>query len=193
MTESLRDLSFLFHAGEDLCLKAQALFGNEHRQKEWFMARALLRELGGENCVIEYSESGKPVLSGGSAHVGISHSAAFFALGLNAASPIGLDIEQKSGRALRVAEKFLSVEEMRTLPMAEAEDAEGMQCREDAATAMWSAKEAVFKLSGSDFTTLPEVALSPSAEGYVSVSGGRAVRVLRQDFDRFVLTLATFR
>lgn len=122
-----------FHYGEE----ADHRFLSDKRRKEWLTARVLLHTVAGVKERLDYSDSGRPFLTGSSTHLSISHSGNYVCL-LLSDSPAGIDLEQKSPRALRVKEKFLKEQEMAL--------ADGLGfAEEETAVLLWSAKEAIFK------------------------------------------------
>ncbi len=182
MTETLEELSHLVDEGKDLLTLTRKTYKNEKRQREFLLARVLLKLYLGAHCEIEYLESGKPVLKDGVGHISISHSASFLCLAYSREKQIGADIERWSPNALHVAPKFLFDDEMIFLEVAQ----------EKMATMLWSAKEAVFKLEGRAFDTISQIHLEQTAEGFSSQSNGRAICVQTMDMDAFVLSVARY-
>lgn len=98
--------------------EARRRFRSFHRQKEWLGARLALQHLlpAADIC---YLPSGRPLLRiAGSQEakdcISISHTHGIVGIA-KAHNPIGMDLEQWSGKALRVAHKFLNPQEMDTL------------------------------------------------------------------------------
>lgn len=114
-------------------------FRSEKRRAERLAARALLLQVLGENFTIVYTPEGRPCLATASGseptpwHLSISDTGPFVAMSL-APFAHGMDVEAYDPRALRLARRFLSDDELREF----APDAR-------MATLLWSAKEAVFK------------------------------------------------
>ncbi len=182
MTEMLEELSLLIDDGKDLLALARNTHKNEKRQREFLLARVLLKLHFGVYHEIEYLESGKPALRGGGGYVSISHTGKYFCLAYSKDECIGVDVECWSCRALRVVSKFLFAEEMKFLEAAP----------EKMATQLWSAKEAVFKLEGKAFDTISQIHLEQASEGFSSHSNGRAICVQTMDAGAFVLSVARY-
>ncbi len=181
MTESPDELEALTDSGARLRKEAELQFSREHRRREWLLPRIMLKRCYGEQYEIDYLPCGKPILKNGAGHISISHTGDYLALAFSEKRAIGLDIEQWSPRALRLSERFLFPEERTT--------------SESEATALWSAKEAVFKLTGDAYRTVAEVRLEcVQPSGRYRVVGGQheSITIGRIDFPSFVLTLATY-
>lgn len=123
-----------------LDLNNYASFSNK-RLKERLSVDILAQALCGPSSQIGHTQSGKPFLVNSPVEISVSHTGNTYALSLSS-HPHGMDIEKwNSGpRALKIANKFLSAEEIQLL------DAFGyLHSSEKAATLLWSAKEAVYK------------------------------------------------
>lgn len=119
------------------------------RLREWAGERVILQEMLGEYVEIAHHPNGAPYLPGRNEYISISHSGGYVDVQLSS-RPLGIDIEQISGRALRLSARFLSPEEREML-----ESVEG-KAREIRAVLFWSAKEAVFKVSSVDLPDFRE-------------------------------------
>ena len=106
-----------------------ARFKTEKRKKEFLASRLLLKEIM-PNTKIAYNEFGAPELSNGD-YISISHSKNLVAV-IICTKKVGLDIEQISGKALRLSSKFVSEKNLKNLS-------------KEKATLIWCCKEAVFK------------------------------------------------
>ena len=106
-----------------------ARFKTEKRKKEFLASRLLLKEIM-PNTKIAYNEFGAPELSNGDC-ISISHSKNLVAV-IICTKKVGLDIEQISGKALRLSSKFVSEKNLKNLS-------------KEKATLIWCCKEAVFK------------------------------------------------
>ena len=84
----------------------------ESRRSEYLAVRVLLAEVCGEEKEICHEPSGKPFLADGSFHLSISHTKGYVAIALHPTREVGIDIEQVSGRVLKVADRFMSKEEL---------------------------------------------------------------------------------
>lgn len=106
---------------------------SDKRKREFYYTRILwkVNHLPGD---IFYSDLGQPLLSNG--HISISHSGEIVILGTSDTHSIGIDVEIKQDKILRVASKFLNQNEIKRFGMTDLE----------ALTRIWSIKEALFKL-----------------------------------------------
>ena len=101
----------------------------EKRKKEFLSSRLLLEQLN-PNAIITYNDFGAPELDNGK-YISISHSKEMVAI-IISEQQVGLDIEQISEKALRLAAKFISVKNQSNLT-------------KEKATLIWCCKEAIFK------------------------------------------------
>lgn len=155
--EELRNI-----AGDALC-RAVTDDVSPKRFLEKLAVRALLSEMlrymGQENCGrILYHDDGSPYMDNG-LFVSISHTDGYAAVILSRDNKVGVDIEVRSPRALKLVPRF--------------ESEGGSYVDSDSATLCWSAKESVFKRLGSkvsDFReTLHIPPFFPSESGSLSV------------------------
>ena len=112
-------------------------FKAEKRQLEWLAVRVLLKELLGEEKVIDYLPSGKPFLKDRSACVSFSHTCGYVAVAVHPTKEVGIDIEQYGNRVGRLASRFVREDEMQSVRA-------GNEIY--ALLLHWSAKETMFKL-----------------------------------------------
>ncbi|HOV11937.1 MAG TPA: 4'-phosphopantetheinyl transferase superfamily protein [Bacteroidales bacterium] len=121
-----------------------ATFKHDKSKKHWLSYRALLQQLLGEAVSVQYTYFGKPYLYNEKQrqHVSITHSGDYSAVIINPHTSVGIDIEEVSRRIERVAPRFLSEEEL--LFMDKNSFLEHL-------TICWTAKEALFKISGNDY------------------------------------------
>lgn len=138
--ETLETLLSLYTEDKELQLLSES---NLNKQKliEKIAVRVLLHTLlPNEDVVITYEPSGKPILNSGDYNLSISHTKGFVAviLGLNQYQ-VGIDIEPISERTVKVAKRFMGVEEY----------AELMKHQDKTvSTICWSAKETLYKIVG---------------------------------------------
>ena len=112
-------------------------FKAEKRQLEWLAVRVLLKELLGEEKVIDYLPSGKPFLKDRSVCVSFSHTCGYVAVAVHPTKEVGIDIEQYGNRVGRLASRFVREDEMQSVRA-------GNEIY--ALLLHWSAKETMFKL-----------------------------------------------
>jgi len=110
-----------------------------HRRKEWLATRALLNELITDPGLIKHWKDGRPYLENGQFNISISHTLGFVAIMLHATSIPGIDIELISRQVGKVANRFLSNEELLACC-----DKTGFSNRH--LLLHWCAKEAIFKM-----------------------------------------------
>lgn len=141
ITESVEDLIgmlFLNKAEFDTLYA----FSSEVRRKQWLSYRALIRNMVKMDTIykIYYNEHNKPYLINPARSISVSHSGNFSAalIDQNPSSINGLDVEMIHPKILRVADKFLSEQELKFLG-----DDQLLN-----AIILWSAKEAAFKFVG---------------------------------------------
>ena len=103
---------------------------SEKRKKEFLSARILLNKLN-PNSEITYNKYGSPQLSDGK-QISISHSKTFIAI-IVSEKNVGIDIEEISEKALRIASKFINKNNLLNLT-------------NEKATLIWCVKECIFKL-----------------------------------------------
>lgn len=109
------------------------------RQNEWLasriLAHQLLRQFTNQPHTLERNQHGRPFFRDAAFHVSITHSPELAAVILSDKYEVGIDVELISGKALRVASKFLS----------EAE--QSITANDEERTCLyWSAKETLYKL-----------------------------------------------
>jgi phosphopantetheinyl transferase len=134
-------------------------FVAESRKKQWLAYRLLVRELlKPEKACLDYDPSGKPVFRHQNLHLSVTHTADLAAVIISRTSNVGIDIEMVRPRIMKVTDKFISPEEMKSIvPGNELEQF----------TLAWCAKEALYKLYGKrnlDFREDIRLAL-PAAAG----------------------------
>lgn len=135
--ESIGQLRSMLHSFS-LYEAGYAKFKADNRKQEWLAVRVLLKALcGGEEKEIVYTESGKPLLKDGSAHVSFSHTKGYVAVAMHPTAEVGVDIEQYGTRVQKVASRFVREDE---LPSVQAGD------EVYALLIHWSAKETMYKL-----------------------------------------------
>ena len=109
----------------------------EKRRREWLAIRVLLKEILGEEKIIDYLPSGKPYLNDGSWHISISHTKGYAAVILDKRREVAIDIEQISPRVDNIRSRFMNEEEEKNL----SEEKELVHL-----LLHWSAKESLYKL-----------------------------------------------
>lgn len=108
---------------------------SQKRRLELLSVRILIKTVCGENVNLIYDELGKPKLENSEFFISVSHTDGYAAILLSKNKFVGVDIEFRSTRVLRVKEKFLSENEMLKFRNLADENFE----------ILWCAKECVFK------------------------------------------------
>lgn len=114
-------------------------FKNKSRKAHWLSYRLAIRQLLGEDrkYSFEYDENGKILLANHDYQLSVTHSGDYSAVIISSKFNVGIDIERISERIKRVAKKFMSKEELKRVPFLR---------RSKYLTAIWSAKEALYKV-----------------------------------------------
>jgi 4'-phosphopantetheinyl transferase len=125
-----------FHDNSEL-----QIISHPQKRREWLASRIVIRMLA-EMANITYQglwkdEHGKPFLIGRSNFISITHTTDFVAGVIHPNTPVGVDMEKKTEKLIRIAHKFLSDEEA-----INAGSDIGSLCM------LWCSKEALFKLNG---------------------------------------------
>lgn len=111
-------------------------FSSQSRKMEYTATRVLRSMLFG-NDPIQYDSNGAPfILSEG--YISISHAKNVVGIAFSSQFPIGFDLEPIDVKVLRVCHKFLNKKEMELFDDSKVEDM----------IRVWSAKEALYKISG---------------------------------------------
>ena len=92
-----------------------------------------------ENCKIIRDEKGKPHIEGAELYISISHSQSVAAVALSK-KPVGIDIQVISEENKKITERFFTDDEKEKIKNADS--------KKEAFTAVWTVKEANFKLYG---------------------------------------------
>jgi phosphopantetheinyl transferase len=152
-----------------------------HRREVKAVYALLAAMMGRDDLTIEHDAAGQPLLHGW--NLSISHTRGWAAIILSRHHGVGIDIEYRSDRVSRVADRFIRPDEQRdTL-------AEQLIC--------WSTKETVYKLLSEENLQYFEMRLSPylpSTAGSIEVDDlkqHQKVEVNYEINDNFVLTWAT--
>lgn len=110
---------------------------NNTRKQEFLCVRILVNILCGEEKKIIYDKNGKPSIADKSLHISISHTKDFVAVILHPTQTVGIDIEKRSDRILKLKSKFMSSLELENIDNAQ----ESLHI-----LLHWSAKETLYKI-----------------------------------------------
>lgn len=157
----------------------------EQRRREWLASRVLVQELHGSPVRVDYLPNGAPFLAGSPLHISISHTKGYAAVLLQEHPAAGIDIEYRSGRVLKIRDRFMTPEEESAIDKAH---------EADHLLLHWCAKETLYKMLGEesvDFREHLHVHPFPYAEkGRFTVSETRTER--RRSFPLHYLVTPDF-
>ncbi len=162
---------------------------SERRSLEWLSTRVMLFHLLGEEKIIHYRHDGSPYLEEGGPYISISHTREYVAILLHPKVPVGIDIETRTERVSRIANKFIAENEyidpkQKTLHQ----------------LLHWSAKESLFKLiglQGIDFREHLHIApFTPALKGTMQATESRSNtprphRIYYEVHPHYILTWTT--
>ena len=121
-------------------------FSSDLRKVEWLQVRALLNAVFKQKVEIAYRKNGQPYLPNyPNSEISISHSRTIVAVALSTGFQVGVDVEQIHPRLMKVSHRFLNSKEQ-VLYNSFSTVIEKLQFL----TIVWSAKEALYKIIGSD-------------------------------------------
>lgn len=115
--------------------------GSQNRRQEWLASRVLLKELLGREVRIDYQTDGAPTLADSSFQISISHTKGYAAVLLQEHPAVGVDIEYRSERVLKIRSRFMNPEEEAGID--KAYETEHLLIH-------WCAKETLFKMIGQE-------------------------------------------
>lgn len=137
--EDPSDLYARLHLDPEDLQRVEAI-RNQNRKRQWLGCRMALSHLMQTSRIgIRYNEYGKPFLDSGRGSISFTHTGLFAAAIFSTSSEVGIDMEQVRDKIGRVAERFLSQQE---LSMASGKD------RLEILTLFWAAKETLYKING---------------------------------------------
>lgn len=113
-------------------------FTNSGRRIEFLAVRALAKTMDIDPQMIAYIPSGKPYIKRSTLNISISHTKCYTAILLSSQKNVGIDIEQKSERIIKIRDKFMHPEEEMQLLGQEGEESTILLLH-------WCAKESLFK------------------------------------------------
>lgn len=134
MTESEEELLSLFPELEALSAEYQA-YKSASRRLEYLSVRALLYCYFGCVPAVRHTPEGRPFLDSGM-NISVSHTKGYCTVILSLSHNVAVDIEYRSDRVLRIADRFLRADEI--LPTVEEK------------LVAWCAKETLYKLHSAD-------------------------------------------
>ncbi|NQV01952.1 MAG: 4'-phosphopantetheinyl transferase superfamily protein [Bacteroidia bacterium] len=119
--------------------KSYSSIRNRNRKLQWLGCRvALAHLLQTPKIGIRYTEYGKPLLISSQAHISFTHSGSFAAAICSSTANVGIDLEQVREKISRVAERFLTPQELMLASVAD---------RLEILTLFWAVKETLYKIN----------------------------------------------
>ncbi len=112
---------------------------SELHQKGFLSIRHLLKEEGYTDSDLRYDEFGKPHLNNGH-HISITHSFTFTAIIISPEHPVGIDIEKRRDKIVKIAHKFTPIDAYKSIANHDALVSK--------LTVVWGAKESLYKIYG---------------------------------------------
>ena len=112
---------------------------SEIHQRGFLSVRHLLKEVGYSDSDLFYDEFGKPHLKDGT-NLSITHSFIFSALIISKENKVGIDIEKRRDKIVKIAHKFTPIEEYKSIANHDALVSK--------LTIVWGAKESLYKIYG---------------------------------------------
>jgi 4'-phosphopantetheinyl transferase len=134
ITETFEEL-FQSVALKDISLARLEGMKSESHQKGFLSVRRLLIEADYTDFDLYYDEFGKPHLNDGK-HISISHSHDFSVIAIGSET-IGIDLEIRKEKTLKIASRFMEVSHLENLTNEE---------KVQKATVIWGVKESIFKI-----------------------------------------------
>ena len=135
------------------------------RENERKAEKNMLQQLFGDDVVLSHNADGKPEIDG--YNISISHTlnkqGGYIAIIIAKHHRVGIDIEYRSNRIIRILERFLRDDETTTSV--------------DDALISWCAKEAVYKLFSSDDLTYQQMKVSPARDSVENIVRRRSVPI----------------
>ncbi len=136
--ESISELKKGISLSKNSATRLQSMKSELH-QKGFLSIRHLLKEIGYSDFDLIYDTFGKPHLKNG-LYISITHSFTFTGIIFSKNIPVGIDIEKQREKILKIAHKFTSLEEYKTIANV------GALIRK--LTIVWGAKESLYKIYG---------------------------------------------
>jgi len=112
---------------------------SELHQRGFLSVRHLLQEVGYTDHDLFYDEFGKPHLKDGT-HISITHSFTFSGLIVSKDKKVGIDIEKRRDKIVKIAHKFTPIEAYKSIANHDALVSK--------LTIVWGAKESLYKIYG---------------------------------------------
>ena len=132
---------------------------SEKRKREILATALLLRRYWGYDTPLLHADNGAPIIEQG--NISISHTTTHVVAAFHPTRRIGVDIETLGTKVARVASRFMSSDELASLPDDTAETSGDISCRLAAMHIAWSVKEAIYKIYPTAVEFREDIILSP--------------------------------
>ena len=136
--ESFDDLSFEISLTNASRTRVEAMKSSLH-QRAFLSIRHLLSFEGYSDSDLMYDEFGKPHLKDGK-FISITHSFTFSGIIISSENPVGIDIEKRRDKIVKIAHKFTPIEAYKSIANHDALVSK--------LTIVWGAKESLYKIYG---------------------------------------------
>lgn len=136
--ESFADLSDGIKLSENSQNRLNGMKSEIH-QRGFLSVRHLLKEVGYSDADLIYDEHGKPHLKNGS-YISITHSFNFSGIIISNTQPVGIDIEKRRDKIVKIAHKFTPIEAYKSIA--------NHNALVSKLTIVWGAKESLYKIYG---------------------------------------------
>lgn len=112
ITESRDELlSMLSSENQSKARQSLSRIKSKKRELEWLSIRVILQILTNDNKTVKHTPEGEPYLSDNSFQISISHSKDYAVVLLHKEKRVGVDIENRSDRILKIEKRFMSIDE----------------------------------------------------------------------------------
>lgn len=118
-----------------------------NRASEILVEKLLVKIVFGDNASLDHHPNGAPFITESDVNISITHTPGFVCLATNAHGPIGIDIERKGTRVIKVRDHFLNIAEKEFISPDDS----------DHNLIAWTAKEAIYKIISSSVPDYKEM------------------------------------
>ncbi len=147
ITESIEELLVRLNLREQDVERINS-YKLESRKLEFLAARCLIKDVLEIEPVIDYLDSGKPVLKNSEYKISISHTKGYVAIAFSIGKYAGIDIEYPSERVVKVYKRFVSSKEEKFIPEnKKAEYFSLMWCLKESMYKMYDRKNSIFNVN----------------------------------------------
>lgn len=189
VSETIDELTALCRQkGVDVALGPKPKAGK--RLAEVLVEHLLLNIIFGQPVALEHTTEGRPYVSSRQEYLSVTHTSGLVCIAVNQEHSVGIDVERRGERVLRVRTRFLNEAEQRFIA---ADDVK-------ANLMAWTAKEALYKVVEDDHATMhDDLRLDPFKAGlgdtmtFTASCKGREYTLTSLAWRDYILTLAVER